>query len=68
MDLSFKAQQKLAENVMALMPGEDPETKGDTEGRFHEEEQKEEKPIKERDRIMTVYELQQEIFPCSYIS
>ena len=42
MDLSFKAQQKLAEDVMALMTGEDPETEGDTESRFHDKEQKEE--------------------------
>ena len=42
MDMSFKAQQKLSEDVLAIMTGEDPETKGDTEGRFHDEEQKEE--------------------------
>lgn len=42
MDISFKAQQKLAEDVMAIMTGEDPETEGDTEGRFHDKEQKEE--------------------------
>ncbi len=35
-DMSFKAQQKLAQDVLAIMTGEDPETAGDTEGRFHE--------------------------------
>ncbi len=41
-DMSFKAQQQLAQDVLAIMTGEDPEREGDTEGRFHDEEQKEE--------------------------
>lgn len=42
MDMSFKAQQKLSQDVLAIMTGEDPETEGDTESRFHEIGQKEE--------------------------
>ena len=41
MNMSFKAQQKLSEDVLAIMTGEDPVTEGDTEGRFHDKEQKE---------------------------
>jgi len=40
-DMSFKAQQKLAQDVLAIMTGEDPEKEGDTEGRFHKDEQEE---------------------------
>lgn len=41
-DMSFKAQQKLAQDVLAIMTGEDPEKEGDTEGRFPETEETEE--------------------------
>ena len=41
-DMSYKAQQKLAQDVLAIMTGEDPETDGNTEGRFHETEEIEE--------------------------
>lgn len=38
-DMSFKAQQKLAQDVLMIMTGEDPETEGDTDGRFPETEE-----------------------------
>lgn len=41
-DMSFKAQQKLSQDVLAIMTGEDPEAEGDTEGRFPETEKNEE--------------------------
>ena len=41
-DMSFKAQQKLSQDVLAIMTGEEPETEGDPEGRFHETAETEE--------------------------
>lgn len=41
-DMSFKAQQKLSQDVLAIMTGEEPEKEGDTEGRFPETEETEE--------------------------
>lgn len=41
-DMSFKAQQKLAQDVLAIMTGEEPETEGETEGRFPETDETEE--------------------------
>ena len=35
-DMSFKAQQKLSQDVLMIMTGEDPEIEGDTDGRFPE--------------------------------